>query len=225
MKRSWWRTGPPLKHTQPVLRLTVGQLLRQGAVLLFLAALWGGILLILLGATRSSNVAFVAEQGTPERKATSTVVANNTPTVATATLTPTSSTTATRVAATTVTASATATVDATSTPTPVAASATLAPTGTVTTSISFQRDVLPIFTQICVKCHGGDKTEKSLVLKTYNDLMQGSENGPVVEPGDPSNSLLVDMIIKGKMPKNGPKLLPKQIQTIVDWIKAGAPDN
>jgi hypothetical protein len=33
------------------------------------------------------------------------------------------------------------------------------------------------------------------------------------------------MIIKGKMPKNGPKLLPKQIQTIVDWIKAGAPDN
>jgi mono/diheme cytochrome c family protein len=99
------------------------------------------------------------------------------------------------------------------------------PTSVVTTSVSFQRDVLPIFTQICVKCHGGEKTQKSLVLKTYDDLMQGSENGPVVEPGDPGNSLLVDMIVQGKMPKNGPKLLPRQIQTIVDWINAGAPNN
>ena len=101
----------------------------------------------------------------------------------------------------------------------------LTPTSTLTTSVSFQRDVLPIFTQICVKCHGGEKTQKNLVLKTYDDLMQGSENGPVVEPGDPGNSLLVDMIVKGKMPKNGPKLLPKQIQTIIDWVQAGAPDN
>ena len=95
----------------------------------------------------------------------------------------------------------------------------------MTTSVSFQRDVLPIFTQICVKCHGGEKTNKSLVLKTYDDVMQGSENGPVVLPGNPGNSVLVDMIVQGKMPKNGPKLLPRQIQTIIDWIKAGAPDN
>ena len=95
----------------------------------------------------------------------------------------------------------------------------------MTASVSFARDVLPIFTQICVKCHGGEKTNKSLVLKTYDDLMQGSEDGPVVEPGDPRSSLLIDMIVKGKMPKNGPKLLPKQIQLIVDWVTAGAPNN
>ena len=233
MKRSWWRTGPPVKHTQPVLRPTAGQLLRQGAMLLAVAALWGGILLVLLGATRSSNIAFVAEQGTPERKATVTAAAIKTPTVAaistTATASPTAtdaaSTTVTRVAAATVTASATATPAAISTPTPGAAAATLAPAGTMTTLVSFARDVLPIFTQICVKCHGGEKTQKSLVLKTYADLMQGSENGPVVEPGDPGNSLLIDMIVKGKMPKNGPKLLPGQIQTIVNWVTAGAPNN
>ena len=78
MKRSWWRTGPPIKHTQPVTRPTVGQLLRQVAVLLAGAALWGGIFLILLGATRSSNVASVAEQGTPERKPTIAVASTAT---------------------------------------------------------------------------------------------------------------------------------------------------
>lgn len=210
MKRSWWRTGPPIKHTQPVLRPTAGQLLRQGIVLLAIAALWGGILLVLLGATRSSNVAFVAERGTPLPKAAGTVVANKTPTMAPAAPAPAASATVTRVTADAVTASTTATPAA---------------TGIVTASVSFARDVLPIFTQICVKCHGGEKTNKSLVLKTYDDLMQGSEDGPVVEPGDPRNSLLIDMIVKGKMPKNGPKLLPKQIQLIVDWVTAGAPNN
>ena len=229
MKRSWWRTGPPIKHTQPVPMPTAGQLLRQVVMLLLIAALWGGLFLVLLGATRSSNVAFVAERGTPEQKATATVAAASTPTMAaTSTATkssaaPTSSASAVATRAA-VTSTATATIAA-NTPTPKAVTATLVPTSTVTTSVSFQRDVLPIFTQICVKCHGGEKTQKSLVLKTYDDLMQGSENGPVVEPGDPGNSLLVDMIVKGKMPKNGPKLLPRQIQTIVDWINAGAPNN
>jgi hypothetical protein len=64
-----------------------------------------------------------------------------------------------------------------------------------------------------------------LVLKSYDDLMQGSENGSVVEPGDPGNSLLIDKIVTGKMPKTGPKLLPKQIRTIIEWVQAGAPNN
>ena len=230
MKRSWWRTGPPAKHSRPVRMPTAGQLLRQIVLLLLIVALWGGLFLILLGATRSSNVAFVAERGTPAPRATVTSdAARTTPTIAaTATVTTLSAApTSGPGAASTQTAStstATATIAA-NTPTPPAVTATVAPTSAVTSSISFQRDVLPIFTQICVKCHGGEKTNKSLVLKTYDDVMQGSENGPVVLPGNPGNSVLVDMIVQGKMPKNGPKLLPRQIQTIIDWIKAGAPNN
>jgi mono/diheme cytochrome c family protein len=235
MKRSWWRTGPPLKHTQPVIGPTIGQLLRQIGVLLAIAVLWGSLLLVLLGATSSSNVAFVADQGTPERQATSTSVASSTPTaVASSTAimtpaapTPTAGATATRAAAATATAPATATAtpSATGTPTPEAAVATLAPTGAATASISFARDVQPIFNQICVKCHGGEEVKEGLILKTYAEVMQGSDNGPVIAPGDPANSLLVDMIEQGKMPKRGPKLLPKQIQAIVDWVTAGAPNN
>jgi mono/diheme cytochrome c family protein len=202
---------------------TARQLLRQVITLLLIAALWSGLFLMLLGATRSSNVAFVAERGTPVKSATVTGgAARKTPTVA-ATSTATKSSTAPTFSANAV-ATRTATIAA-NTPIPEPITATVAPTSAVTTSISFQRDVLPIFTQICVKCHGGEKTQHGLVLKTYDDVMQGSDNGPVVLPGDPNNSVLVDMVVKGKMPKNGPKLLPRQIQAIIAWINAGAPNN
>ena len=78
---------------------------------------------------------------------------------------------------------------------------------------------------MCVKCHGGEKTQAGLVLNSYADVMNGSENGPVIVPGDPANSFLIDQIIKGKMPKKGPKLLPAQIRAITEWVAVGAPNN
>jgi mono/diheme cytochrome c family protein len=91
--------------------------------------------------------------------------------------------------------------------------------------VSFAQDVLPIFERSCVKCHGGEKTEEGLVLKTYADVIAGSNNGTVIEPGDAEGSYLVQQVVRGKMPKEGPRLSPEEIQTISDWITAGAPDN
>lgn len=92
-------------------------------------------------------------------------------------------------------------------------------------AVSFSQGVKPILDRVCVKCHGGEQTNASLVLKSYDQIIAGSENGPVIAPGDPANSLLVDLITKGKMPKKGPHLLPSEIRTISDWIKAGALNN
>ena len=91
--------------------------------------------------------------------------------------------------------------------------------------MSFSKEVLPIFQSVCVKCHGGENTNASLVLKSYADVMAGSENGPVVDPGKSGNSLLIELINNGKMPKRGPKLLPAQIRVITQWVDAGAPNN
>jgi len=55
--------------------------------------------------------------------------------------------------------------------------------------------------------------------------MAGSDNGPVVIPGDVKNSLLVELITTQEMPKRGPKLTPLQIQLITDWVNQGALDN
>jgi hypothetical protein len=51
---------------------------------------------------------------------------------------------------------------------------------------------------------------------------------PVVEPGDADNSLLVQKLlgtqqVGGEMPPSG-KLSEAQIQIIINWINAGAPE-
>jgi mono/diheme cytochrome c family protein len=102
-----------------------------------------------------------------------------------------------------------------------AAPASAAPAG----AVSFSKDVLPILQSRCVNCHGGQKTEKGLDMTSYDKLMAGSENGSVVTAGSPDNSNLIKMIQQGKMPKSGPKLLPAQVQMLVDWVTAGAKNN
>jgi mono/diheme cytochrome c family protein len=92
-------------------------------------------------------------------------------------------------------------------------------------SVSFASDIFPIFESRCIGCHGGERTQEGLDLKTLASLMAGSNNGSVVTPGDAANSLLVEMVATQKMPKRGPKLTPPQIQLITDWVNQGALDN
>lgn len=93
------------------------------------------------------------------------------------------------------------------------------------TGVSFANDVLPILNSRCLNCHGGDKVQEGLIVNTYAELMSGSDNGPVISPGDASGSLLVELISNQKMPKRGPKLTPPQVQLIVDWVNQGALNN
>jgi uncharacterized membrane protein len=92
-------------------------------------------------------------------------------------------------------------------------------------TVSFANDVLPIIQSRCINCHGGDRTEEGLVMLTYADIIAGSDNGPVVVPGDAEHSLMAEMVSTQKMPKRGPKLTPPQVQVIIDWINQGALDN
>ena len=92
-------------------------------------------------------------------------------------------------------------------------------------TVSFANDVLPIIESRCINCHGGDRTEEGLNLTSHANILAGSDNGPVVIPGDAANSLFVEMVATQKMPKRGPKLTPAQIQVFTDWVNEGAPDN
>ena len=92
-------------------------------------------------------------------------------------------------------------------------------------TVSFTDDVLPLFESRCMNCHGQERLEEGLSLRTYTDMMMGSKNGVVVVPGDASNSLLAQLVSNQKMPKRGPKLTPPQVQLIIDWINQGALDN
>jgi mono/diheme cytochrome c family protein len=91
--------------------------------------------------------------------------------------------------------------------------------------VSFANDVLPIIESRCVKCHGGDRIEEGLLMRTYDEILAGSDNGAILVPGDVEGSLLVELVATKEMPKRGPKLTPPQVQLISDWVAAGAPNN
>ncbi|MEJ2012294.1 MAG: c-type cytochrome, partial [Anaerolineales bacterium] len=91
---------------------------------------------------------------------------------------------------------------------------------------SFQNDILPIFQADCSACHG---SFGGWDASSYDSVMNSGNNTPVVIPGDAAGSLLAQKMLGtqtegGAMPPGG--LLPSdQVQLIVDWINAGAPDN
>jgi uncharacterized membrane protein len=100
-----------------------------------------------------------------------------------------------------------------------------AATPTSAAAVSFSQDVLPILQSRCLRCHGGERTEKGLNMTSYEKLMAGSQKGAVVIPGDPDKSSFIQLVVQGKMPKSGPKLLPAQTQMLIDWVTAGALNN
>lgn len=86
--------------------------------------------------------------------------------------------------------------------------------------------VSALFEDRCVFCHSGDFAPLGLQLDSYSALMQGSENGVVVQPGLTAQSPLYDRITgkaEPRMPLDGPPFLNAvEIALIGDWIAAGA---
>lgn len=91
--------------------------------------------------------------------------------------------------------------------------------------VSYAKDIQPILDENCIKCHGVEKVSRRLDLTSYDKLMAGSHNGAMTLPNDAEQSPLVQSMLIGKMPKRGHRLTSAQIQSIVDWVKAGAPNN
>jgi uncharacterized membrane protein len=92
-------------------------------------------------------------------------------------------------------------------------------------SVSFTNDVMPILQSRCFNCHGGERVEEGLLMGSYDEILAGSDNGPVIVPGEAANSLMVELVTNQKMPKRGPKLTPPQVQLVTDWVNSGAPNN
>jgi len=101
-------------------------------------------------------------------------------------------------------------------PTPTPASQ--APQGP---QIGYVEDIQPLFERSCSACHSAAARLMGLQTTTYRTLMEGSDNGVVVIPGDPDASKLWEMIGQGKMPLTGP-LPHDERQIVYEWILQGA---
>ncbi len=93
--------------------------------------------------------------------------------------------------------------------------------------ISYDDHVFPIFEQACLNCHNPDKAKGGLDLSTFAGAMKGGSSGKIVEPGDVASTVvnLVKQTAEPKMPPEGEKLSPAQIDLLVKWIEGGLLEN
>jgi mono/diheme cytochrome c family protein len=195
-------TGPSPGHHQGVTWPSSAQALRQLGVIALVVVLWGVLLAGYLRVTSGSGSEPLAALPEPTRSVAAPADTLPLPTEAVVALadTPPSPT------------------EAVDTP---AAESEMPPTEAPSSSstASFSGDVFPILESRCVQCHGPSRTSGGVRLDSYDAVLT------VVVPGDAADSLLVEVVVTGNMPRRGPKLLSSEIEVISAWVNAGAPDN
>src|SRR4051812_29467083 len=90
----------------------------------------------------------------------------------------------------------------------------------------FEKNVRPVLVENCQKCHGSSKQFAGLRLDSRQAMIEGGENGPVLIPGDPDQSPIVQAIRHEgdvRMPPKGGKLPEPAARALADWVKMGAP--
>jgi len=100
--------------------------------------------------------------------------------------------------------------------------------------VSFSQDIRPILDKYCVECHlaGGQGYEASgFGMASYEDLMKGTRNGPMIIAGDSLGSNML-VLMEGradpsiKMPHGkSVSATSEELDTIRRWIDQGAKNN
>lgn len=94
----------------------------------------------------------------------------------------------------------------------------------------FEQKIRPIFVEHCYTCHSHDaeKIKGGLVLDSPAGVRNGGDSGPVIVPGDPERSLLINAVRYTdpdlQMPPKDEKLSAAQVADLEAWVKMGAPD-
>lgn len=112
----------------------------------------------------------------------------------------------------------------------LAGSAILAGTGhapPAAPTVDFNRDIRPILTTNCLRCHGGVREQAGLHLGDRSRATKPDEKGRIaIVPGDAEASELVRRVSatgKGRMPPAGEALTPREVDLLRRWVAEGAP--
>ena len=93
--------------------------------------------------------------------------------------------------------------------------------------IRFNRDIRPILSNRCFKCHGPDLKKGGLNLQARDTALKPrGRRGPAIVPGNSGASRLSERISAAdpaeRMPPKGDPLPPAQVATLKAWIDQGA---
>ena len=92
----------------------------------------------------------------------------------------------------------------------------------------FESKVRPIFAEHCYECHSGTAKplQGGLQLDTLSGIRRGGDSGPLLVPGQPTESLLIEAVrcegFELEMPPAG-KLAESLISRLEMWVEMGAP--
>jgi mono/diheme cytochrome c family protein len=75
----------------------------------------------------------------------------------------------------------------------------------------------PMLTEQCGDCHGG---AAGLTVTDYASLMEGADSGPVIVPGDPDASRIVEV----QRDEHYARLTEAELTLLIEWITDGAPE-
>ena len=91
----------------------------------------------------------------------------------------------------------------------------------------YARDIQPLLARRCYICHGPSEQESGLALHIKTSATKRAESGrTAIVPGQPSKSELLRRVLTDdaeiRMPPEGPRLTPDEIQKLKSWIAMGA---
>ncbi len=92
----------------------------------------------------------------------------------------------------------------------------------------FEKKVRPVLVDRCHSCHSAkaEKLKGGLRLDSREGALKGGDTGPVIVPGKPETSLLVEAIgytnVDLRMPPKG-RLSEAQVADLTEWVRRGAP--
>src|SRR4051794_13825263 len=95
------------------------------------------------------------------------------------------------------------------------------------TPVDFAREIQPLLTERCAKCHGPEKQKGGLRLDSKQAAFNGGDSGERgIIPGHADESRLYQAVSSQKqderMPPKGDPLTAPQLTLLRRWIEAGA---
>jgi hypothetical protein len=95
----------------------------------------------------------------------------------------------------------------------------------------FENNIRPLLVDRCYECHSSKlaEPEGGLLLDSRAGVMAGGTHGPVIVPGKPDESLLIQAIKRKNKdfqmpPADREPLSKREIETLVKWVEMGVPD-
>lgn len=87
----------------------------------------------------------------------------------------------------------------------------------------FDQEIAPLLARHCLECHNSGKKKGKVDLSSRQAVFPGPDpDSPLVVAGDPGNSLLIEVIESGEMPKDRPPLTERELALLKTWIDRGA---